>query len=107
MSPDRTAKLPDAAATLDRAIADGQPVTMKELSRAVGKYDTWLQALCRDGCEEAQAIRQRMDAHNAELNSRSRWNVLLNRSRTQIFPGSTRAKKTVKRGDDNGQAMGT
>lgn len=63
----RRGKLDQAAAIVDRAIAEGVPVTMQQVSRDVEQYRTWLQQLCRDRCHPALALRDRMDEHNDSL----------------------------------------
>lgn len=60
----RRRKLDDAAKVIDQAIAEMRPITMEELSLAVGQYSSWFQQLCRDRCHPAIALRKRMDAHN-------------------------------------------
>ena len=84
-STERLAPLPAAVAELERAIAADEPITMAEISRAVGKYSSWLQCLCRQGCQDALDLRARIDAHNADINSRSRWNRLLDKSRCHTY----------------------
>jgi hypothetical protein len=82
---ERLAKLPDAVAELEQAIANETPITMADISRAVGKYSGWLQGLCKQGCQEALDLRQRIDAHNKDINSRYRWNRLLDNRRCHLF----------------------
>ena len=82
--------LRDGQRILDEHNAKGEHVTMSEISRALGKYSTWIAYLSRQGMPEAIDLRQRIEAHNADLNSRSRWNRRLDRSRYHLFRNSPR-----------------
>jgi hypothetical protein len=64
----RAAKLDEAAALLDKTIAAGQPTSMTQLSKGVGRSRNWLQMLCREGYGAALRLRERVFAHNRQIN---------------------------------------
>ena len=60
----RAAKLEEAKALVDQAIANGQPLSFSKLGRGIGRTRGWLQSLCTDGYPAAKDLRERLEAHN-------------------------------------------
>jgi len=63
----RAEKLEEAKALVDQAIADGTPLSFSELGRSIGRTRRWLQILCADGYPAAHRLRDRLEAHNAQI----------------------------------------
>jgi hypothetical protein len=63
----RAEKLAEASDLLDKAIAEGRPISMTGLSQGVGRSRNWLQMMCGDGYDSALRLRERVMIHNDQL----------------------------------------